>query len=359
MQITMTHTTYRTHFLRISKYVAALLGTIVLMHPSAHAWEVWPHDCHPSLDPEWWDLPVTMTVSTNTADFPASGWKHAAIDAAIERMNDIPGTDFEMETANADIDSPDDEDGYNSVTTGELGGDLAFTIVTINETLCRIEDVDIIVDTTNFTHADGIPESSGTPYSLRQIILHELGHLAGMAEIPADDYPDTMHPEYPGSGELGLINMVSGNMRTGLRAIYPDSSTGTDVAPSSFLLTQGDVIERNPHNYKKAGPELSKFKRKYCYHNVGTTTQNNIEVRFYWSTDDAIIETTDTGLHTKVINVVPGYPTCYVKELTVPEGACNIDAWVGTIIDYDNDVTESNENNNATIDGEKFHVTCP
>ena len=89
----------------------------------------------------------------------------------------------------------------------------------------------------------------------------------------------------------------------------------------------------------------------YRVHNAGDATAASFSIRFYHSTD-ATITTSDTPLQAKYINsVAPGayYPASNnaTVSFALPGSLPVGNGYIGAIVDYDDEVTESDETNNT------------
>lgn len=95
------------------------------------------------------------------------------------------------------------------------------------------------------------------------------------------------------------------------------------------------------------------FQIRYRVRNAGSANASNVTVRFYYSTNTTI-DTSDTYLGVSrtfssllARRTYPSTFTTYTATVVLPVDASTGTRYIGAIIDYNKQVTESNENNNT------------
>jgi hypothetical protein len=91
-----------------------------------------------------------------------------------------------------------------------------------------------------------------------------------------------------------------------------------------------------------------RVRAEFTYENMGKTTQNNVQVGYYISTND-YISTFDTRIGGAGFNLSRGDVYTTTVTLTIPDNlSINTNYWLGAIIDENNAIAEAVEWNNAT-----------
>lgn len=86
--------------------------------------------------------------------------------------------------------------------------------------------------------------------------------------------------------------------------------------------------------------------RCFCLHNLGTTTESGVVLKLYFSSDDNVVETTDTLVETwSSISVGPNDPYCSQRTFEVPNVAAG-SYRIGVIVDPGDAISEHDESNN-------------
>lgn len=331
---------------------------------SAQAWDA--DDCTFGGHPTW--VSSEFEYRTSTTDFPTSGDLHAPLEATLDEWDagsgePIRGGAFTVLPGSHTSAGTHSVDGQNTLTLESLATDgEAFIVQSLF--FCTIDEVDIAFDSSNSWNA--VPAETESETSITTVGMHEVGHALGLNH--ENDFPDTMNGKANGSAQIGEDDMVGENSRVGVRALYPGSSTGTDIALSSFRFAGNTrdgvaIAERIPvtdpcgsaaFEDTAAAPGES-VSRCFCIHALGTTTESSLTFKLYISTNSTI-STADTLVGTwNSISVGPNTPYCPQRSFTVPSISSG-NYFVGAIVDPSDSLAEYDETNNTAVDGETFHV---
>jgi hypothetical protein len=336
-----------------------ILVSVLLLSPDVGAWE---QDTECTTSGDKWST-STFNYRISTTDFPSSGSLYTGLEEAGLAWGNgsgspIPGTDLDVyKGIDTTVTTHDPFDNANTVTLESVpSGKIAYVTDRCSGSL-QVE-CDVWFDHNQTWHG-GIAHKQETGFSIRSVFIHELGHCLGYAH--ENDFEDTMNSNYPLAGNTGGKADITENSREGARDVYPDSSTGTDLALSTLRKnnTTGDT-SWIPHSEGgvvevTSAAAGSTITRAYCMHNLGTSTEYSVKYRIYLSTDSDI-ETTDTVLFTSYPSLSPDTPYCDAKTMTIPSSTSSGTYWVGAIIDSDNSVSETSESNNTVKDTQSFTV---
>lgn len=118
-------------------------------------------------------------------------------------------------------------------------GWLAAVEVWLDPTDCgRIVETDMTIKDGSFLVTTPPLESDSIDpqeYSFGQLVLHELGHMAGLAHESIPFILSTMDHTWPHGGDLGEMGYrIQESDFVGLRALYPGASTGGNLMLSRF-----------------------------------------------------------------------------------------------------------------------------
>jgi hypothetical protein len=215
----------------------------------------------------------------------------------------------------------------------------------------------------------GVSSGNSTGRLLQTTQLHELGHLAGLQH--ESRYYNVMGADFEHlDTNSSNVNAYMGeDAATGLVALYGvRSSYGQDLAVAHWRRT-GATGEYSRHSrtriFNTSGTELSKVnvggeprynvtrgasvRVELTYENLGRTSQSNVPIRFYISTND-VITTSDTQIaSTTISSLGRGLPDLLQHTVTVPSSlAATTDYWLGVIVDPVSTISDADRNNNTS-----------
>lgn len=274
-----------------SSFLAAgflFLGYLSLQGPEAMAWysdNICDYNDTGDTSDNTYPVFTSGTYSPQLdilGDFPTSNWKHTELDNTHDLWDGLgnpnPGSDLNISHgSHISITTADHTDTINSIQFHPLaGGYLAYTWCTLSGS-CERTACDISLNS-NESWVSGPEDDKDSPYSVSHYYSHELGHAIGLDHVYG--YPDTMNS----GGSIGGKTQISGDARRGARYLYPDGSTGTDIAVSSFRwngpASSSGAAVRVPHSSETTestvGSTGDSLTRMYCIHNLGTTTKTFI-----------------------------------------------------------------------------------
>ncbi|MGH9630741.1 MAG: matrixin family metalloprotease, partial [Bryobacteraceae bacterium] len=185
---------------------------------------------------------------------------------------------------------------------------------------------------------------TGAPFNIEGVALHEFGHVLGLGH--ENDAMTTMNSVYPNSGPFGVYKEWEpfGNDRSGARFLYPDSTTGTDLAASPLKRASAGQsgLVASPDSASRGSSVTIEF----SFSNLGTTKQT-FNIGFYLSTDNYIgtndrLLATNTGAWCD-----PGFTGTFSRTLTIPSNIPPGTYYLGLRLDDRNQVPETNGGNNV------------
>lgn len=186
----------------------------------------------------------SMTYRINTNDFSSA--EADEIEAAAEAWNAgsgevLRGADWEyVRGADLTVDGTIG-DGVNNVRMKSdtwfddhgLSGLGAYAAVLVDDTACEdIEEVDITFNSV-LTYGTALPSQTTGPVSIGQLAGHEWGHGLGLGH--QYDVQAIMDSARPHGGDIAATKYRIHEVDfVGLRALYTDSSTGTNLMLSRY-----------------------------------------------------------------------------------------------------------------------------
>ncbi|MGR8934943.1 MAG: hypothetical protein ACU837_11230 [Gammaproteobacteria bacterium] len=229
----------------------------------------------------------------------------------------------------------------------------------------------------------------GSSSPLRSILMHELGHSAGLQHEGsvlnlmggsyllvangaltqpyigedaaaglialygvaknAREEVSVSHWRYGGKTDGGGGSSFSVHRRT--RIFGADNLELAMTCPYTAPDLDGPLISACPEPVYRVAPG-QRVKLELTYENAGKTTPLAVEVRYYLSVDDRI-DSGDTLLHTAELSFKrDAKPATLTTDIVIPKTVTSgKNYWLGCIVDADNRFEESFETNNATYVG--------
>ncbi|MEZ4320574.1 MAG: matrixin family metalloprotease [Myxococcota bacterium] len=198
------------------------------------------------------------------------------------------------------------------------------------------------------------PACRNGPYSLRQVVMHEMGHVIGFAHDNVVN--STMSQTYPAGGDLGNgLSLVHEDEARGMMDEHPSNSTGFNLSVSEFRQFGGTsaavnwedppgsnnriIWDLSEGDWVNGGPQAVEL------HHSGVGTHAAL-VRWYVSTDsncstsDYLIGTRTPSMSTNVQYAV--HPSGGYDPSGVPPGDYYFCVW----IDPTNSLAETREDDN-------------
>ena len=297
----------------------------------------------------WNSSRADMYISTTS--FPVGSTWDSALQNSMWHWNNVKGSGFNFYVGR-------DTDGQHSRTNGvnevyfsstDAGSALA---ITLSRYHCYwalgyrygIDETDIAFSTNVAWKTTPLTyDNLGSPYSFEGVALHELGHAQGL--LHQDDRMATMNAHYPMSGGLGYYNEWDplADDRRGVRALYPDGITETDVGGSAF-------IHLGPGTSWLVASPLSAARGSYTtieftFSNLSTAS-TTFDIGFYLSTNN-FISTSDrlVGMNYGAWGST-GFTGTFSRTLYIPADVTPGLYYLGFLIDPANAMGEANEYNN-------------
>lgn len=323
--------------------LAALAG---LAAPAAHA-ASWLNCGGNAI--KWNSHRTTMAISTSS--FPAGSAWDGDLQNAMWHWNHVKGSGFNFFVARDTDGTSSSGNGVNEVyfNAAQAGTALA---VTRSRYHCYwlfgwqrgLDEADIAFNT-NLSWNTGVVNYAAlnSPFHFESVSLHELGHALGLQH--SDNVMATMNSFYPNGGSLGHAKEIDPlpDDRAGARAIYPDSTTETDIAGSAFLRTgsgTSGLVSSPTWAYRGNSVTIS-----LSVPNLSTASKT-FNIGFYLSTND-FISTSDRLLGTNTgASVSAGGVLTFSRTLTIPANVAPGTYTLGFLVDNNGALGEANEVNN-------------
>lgn len=297
----------------------------------------------------WNSSRANMFISTTS--FPAGSSWDVRLQNAMWHWNNVKGAGFNFYVGR-------DTDGRHSRSNGvneiylsgsEVGSALA---VTFKRYHCYwlfgyrygIDETDIAFSSNRvWTTGSFNYGQLGSPYNFELVALHELGHALGLGH--EDRGMATMNSYYPNSGPLGYYKEVDPNAddRLGVRNLYRDGTTETDVAGSAFKRTGTGTssLVSSPTSARRG----TNVTLEFSFANLSTAFQV-FDIGFYLSTN-SFISTSDIFLgRNNGASASSGAAGTFSRTLYIPTWIRPGTYYLGFLIDPNNMKGENNESNN-------------
>jgi len=329
--------------------IAIVLTTLPLIAQSA-SWRT----CNDKKQ-HWKSDQASMYLSTTS--FPIGGQWDLHTQYMMSEWNAVGGSNFRFFVGRDTDGSHSSSNGKNEVYF-EYKPSESYLGVTRSRMTCYwlfgthygYDEADIGINTRySWTLSDFTGSTTGSPYNFELVMLHELGHAAGLLHY--DGRPDTMNTYYYNGGSIGHYHNVEPHAddRWGLRVLYPDSSTDRDVSASRFYNTGGGSSSSNKvrttgGSWVTSVGRGSQYDLEYTMENLGTQSETAY-VNFYISTN-SYISTGDTFIGSSGWNLPSGSYVTADKRITIPNSLSPGTYYIGYKADPNNNIAESSESNN-------------
>jgi len=241
---------------------------------------------------------TNMYISTTS--FPAGSAWDSDLQNAMWHWNHVGGSGFNFYVGRDTDGTHSSSNGVNEIywSAAETGSALA---VTFSRYHCYWafgyqygrDEADIAFNSSYAWSTSTLNYASlGSPYNFELVALHELGHALGLSH--SDGVQATMNSYYANGGPLGYYKEVDPlpDDRYGVRALYADGTTETDVAGSALKRTGTGTsgLVSSPTSAARG----STISINFTFANLGTATAT-FDIGFYLSTND-FISTSDKWL---------------------------------------------------------------
>lgn len=197
----------------------------------------------------------------------------------------------------------------------------------------------------------GYTSSQIGTFSFPIVALHELLHGVGLKHY--NGVLGIMNDAYPNSGTVGYLHETTphGDDTEGLRFLYGGGPNGRDLVASRFKNVGGASTLANILRQEPFGQIVNSMQRgqdyriEYSIENNGSQTENNVLTGFYASTD-GYITSSDIFLGSVAWNMPKGSHVQSHVTVTIPTTIPPGNYFIGYVVDSNNNVSESNEENN-------------
>jgi hypothetical protein len=297
-----------------------------------------------------WNSGWTNMYISTTSMPPGSTWD-SRLQNAMWHWNNVKGSGFNFYVGRDTDGSHSGSNGVNEIYfDSSISGALAVTYTRYH---CYwlfgyqygIDETDIGFNS-NYSWTTGtysFSNPTGSPYNFEGVALHELGHAQGLDH--SDGVIATMNSYYPNGGPFGYYKEWDpwGDDRLGVRALYYDGTTETDIAASALKRTgSGTSNLVSSPTWAYAGSNVT---IEFTFSNLGTST-TTFDIGFFLSTND-YISTADTLLGTNYgAWGSSGFSGTFSRTLTIPSWITPGTYYLGFLPDPYNAVGENNESNN-------------
>ncbi|MFT5544129.1 MAG: hypothetical protein ACI96N_003348 [Arenicella sp.] len=301
---------------------------------------------------------ASMYISTTS--MPVGGVWEKQTQYMMSEWNAAPGSNFKFYVGRDTDGSTNTNNGKNEIDFKNKPNE-SYLGLAQNRWSCywefgthtRYLESDIQMNT-KYSWTSGIYDGKVTssPYNFRLVMLHELGHTLGL--LHQNNQVATMNSNYPNGGSVGHYNTIEphANDLHGLRILYPDNSTGRDVASSRFK-NKGATSEANQvvYNHSTDGSVPTRTVRRgskneiqYTIENLGAQSET-VPVKFYISTN-SYISKSDKYVGSVTWTMPAGSHVNAKKAFYIPNDLPIGRYYIGYIVDPDNTIPESSTSNN-------------
>jgi len=275
----------------------------------------------------------------------------AEMEDALSRWNAVPGHTFSFFFDHVTHDPCDSSRlGGNAVawadfSTGLCGGsaETALAITLTSWIGSGFISADVLFNTAYMWTADPRECTFVSPFNFSSVAIHELGHVLGLGH--EDSELATMNSIYHAHDRR-----THGDDQDGIRNLYGPSGAVVNVMASHWKRTSTSASQpartvTPPTSPVTAGDTVT---FEWTAENAGTASAT-FNVGFYLSPDPDIA-TTDTLLGTNSgATVPPGDSATFTRALTIPRDTPSGSYYVGCVLDRDDLLAETDEQDNAFL----------
>jgi len=286
---------------------------------------------------------TSATMSLSTTSMPIGGTWDRETQYMMSEWTDVAGSNFEFKVGRDTDGRTAHRNNVNEVSFIYKPNESYIATTHYRYDYCfwffgsiiggEYEEMDIHLNTRYSWMTAPYRGLNAEPYNFQLTMLHELGHALGL--LHQDNLLSTMNTVYPFGGPIGYLNQEAPHPddRDGVRILYPDSSTGIDIAVSRFRNAGVSVTANQVYTVIGGGAPTRSLKKGVQYsmdwtlENLGTQMEVAI-IRFYLSTNQ-YISSFDTTLGGSVANIRAGQVLTYKKDFTVPTNLASGTYYIG------------------------------
>jgi len=330
-------------------FIGTLLSIITSVTLFGYSWE----ECHGDKI-VWKNSRADMYINTNS--FSAGSNWDTKLQNAMYHWTDIKGSGFNFYVGYDNDGTYNNSNGMNEIYLNPIDGPNGVLAVTHARWDCywlgywheKRTESDIVFDSAESWSLSTLAYEPSNSHNFEHVALHELGHALGLNH--SNNALNVMNSMYPNGGTIGHIkeSIPIGDDRSGLRYLYPDSTTEIDIAASVYkrIIDPDNPNEGNSGlvTSTNIGIRGSQSTLEYTFSNLGTSSIN-FQISFYLSTNNYISQY-DILLGTTTAWAATGGTGTYSATFTIPNNISAGQYYLGFIVDGDNSFNEDRENNN-------------
>lgn len=292
------------------------------------------------------------TMAINTTSFPVGSTWDGRLQNAMWHWNNVKGAGFNFFVARDTDGTFSHGNGVNEMYFSAADSGTALAVTHSRYTCYWLfgyhawrNEADVSFNTSYAWTTGPLSYANlGSPYSFESVALHELGHVLGLGH--EDRWMATMNSYYPNSGPLGYYKEWDplADDREGVRFLYRDATTETDVAGSAFKRSGSGTSTRvSSPTVASRGTFVT---LEFSFANQGTSTRT-FDINFYLSTN-SLISTADRYLGgNSGAWAAAGAMGTFSRTLFIPRDIAPGTYYLGFLLDPRGAIAENNESNNG------------